>query len=147
MTTKTEAVTSAVSANLADSLATLINKTIAGVDAASGFLQEQIPDVIHQLLMWKMVEALFTAAILLISIAVVGTLLYKFYLVASEKMKINKLNDDHMVVTIISAILYMIFGAIPSLIIFYQNVNTALQIWIAPKVWLIEYAASLVKGN
>lgn len=146
-TTNTEAVTNAVSSNLQDALAVIINKTVAGVDAASGFLQEQIPDVIHQLLVWKMASAIL-AIVVNVAIAVVAVvLLLKLYKKAKEELDKNRWNDGWMVATVISSCVYCVVGIPIHIITFYNASMMALQIWLAPKVWLIEYAAKLVKGN
>lgn len=141
MTTKQETVTTLVNNNLQDALATLINKTVAGVDAASGFLQEQIPDVIHQLLMWKMAEALFYVALLVVTLTVLITVFMK----SLKKADWNKGNFASCLC--VGSGISLLADGIISLVVIPSNLITALQIWIAPKVWLIEYAASLVKGS
>ena len=51
---------------LEQSLVTIIEKATTGIDTAVSFLSAEIPDVIHQLLMWKMVNSILTTAVLLI---------------------------------------------------------------------------------
>ena len=141
MTTKTQAtesVTSIVNNNLQDALATIISKTVAGVDAASNFLGEQLPDVIHQLLMWKMVWAGFSFVICCAVIAVLYFGMRKLYAVIEAE------DGDHFA-TFMAGVIAVITGVV-FFFVALSELQTFLQIWIAPKVWLIEYTASLVKG-
>jgi len=43
---------------LEKSLVTIINKASEGIDNGVSFLSVQLPDVVHQLLTWKMLESL-----------------------------------------------------------------------------------------
>lgn len=126
---------SQASTALQDSLATLINKAVSGMDASVAFLQQQLPDVIHQLLLWKMVDSVVTGLILLIPILIALTLLCM--------KKVDFTHDAKFLTTFVFAVVGVIsLLTTPVAIIQFK---TALFIWLAPKVWLIEYAASLVK--
>lgn len=112
-------------------LATLLGKTIDGIDSSVAFVQSELPDVIQQLLTWYMVV---NAIYAIIAIAI-PFIYYKLARAAYIKM-----NEDIEAGVIISMV--GIIPAIASLILI--NVEW-LQIIIAPKIWLIEYAASLAK--
>lgn len=121
-----------------DALVSIIQKTQQGIDASVSFLSEQIPDVIQQLLLWKFVEGLIIcAAYLVFAFTLVPTLRW-----AREYHKDYDACDfpGHIFVAVI-----MSFTSLVSCILAVKSGLTALQIYIAPKVYLIEYAASLVK--
>lgn len=107
-----------------------------GKDAAGKaveFLQGQLPDVVQQLLLWNFwlnfIEFLVAIAwaIIIISFA------YKFI------KKFLKDGDDGAVPGVMIFAAFFLFPAG-----FFINLQW-LQIWLAPKVWLIEYMIKLVK--
>jgi len=112
---------------------------------ASDFLVAELPDVIQQLLMWKATESalLFALGILLI-------LSPFWYTVILNKIRgpgsrseetltewSNK--RDHL------PFLFGMFILIPTGLGVEVADLTWLQIWVAPKIYLIEYTASLLK--
>lgn len=122
---------------LQDSLVSIIQQVQSGVSAGVSFLSAEIPDVIRQLLLWKMVEAIVT-----VIVCVAALIAFGFAVRASLKHDSkNYWSDSIFPVSMFGGL----FIALPSVIGIYCMGLTALQIWIAPKVWLIEYAASLVK--
>ena len=144
------------SQTLTASLVDIIQQVSGGVKQGVSFLQQEIPDVIKQLLMWKMVSALVCAAFGIGVVVVSITLLFK---VLKKPQPIDPDNprlrgnyplsfcydedgDSHPGIVFIPMVLLglIVFGLVMA-----SSVMTALQIYIAPKVWLIEYAASLVK--
>lgn len=130
---------------LSKALVEIINSTKDVVDGGMAFLGQQIPDVIQQLLMWKMVQAGGLAVLFLVA----GLASIKIVVWAIKKSKREKgeakegryaYYDDTWLVPV-----YMIapFSGVVSFVLATVNLFTALQIWIAPKVYLIEYAASM----
>lgn len=144
------------SQTLTASLQDIIQQVTSGVKQGVSFLQQEIPDVIKQLLVWKAVASLVYALFGLCTIAVsifLGFKLLKrpdridpnaYSRYGNYKMNacFDKNGDSHPGIVFVPAILagIFIFGLCAA-----SNIMTALQIYIAPKVWLIEYAASLVK--
>lgn len=120
-------------------LVDLLQKASNGIDSAVSFSQAQIPDVVHQLLLWKAASsALFQAFILAFLI------FYAWSSVKAIKKVANGTLDDAGDTI---CILWTIFGGVSGLILFicfWFNFDW-LKIWLAPKLYLIEYAASLVK--
>jgi len=125
--------------SLNEALATLINQATTGIDASMGFLQAEIPDVIVQLLMWHGVKSgilcLFGLILLVTSIKLIPKHVKKTWdWGESEGAGMEAFT------------MFWILPVIVVLIVCVKMINlTWLQIWIAPKVWLLEYAASLVK--
>ena len=115
---------------LSEALVELISLSVSGVE----FLVSEIPDVLHQLLMWKAtVSAISMICFVLLCIAI-----YKFNRWQIEYLtKNNKFGEPYLM-----ANMFQGFLIIPLIGLFDMNF---LQIWIAPKVFLIEYAAQMVK--
>ena len=95
----------------------------------------EIPEVVEQLLLWHMVESLifFTASILLLLIGVIGG---TFFLRKGIR------NGCEVFITI--GLFFAVFLIPVGLITTSCNLEW-IQILIAPKLYLIEYAANLLK--
>lgn len=122
------------------SLAAILGKATDAVMAGVSFLQAELPDVIRQLLLWKLAEATaigITAGVLLAVWGVVGFRVTK---------KINNGVDEWD-----RGWPWAVYGMISILPVgilataFSKYMLIALQIWLAPKIYLIEYAARLAK--
>lgn len=134
---------------LENAVVTLINKSVEGVESSINFLQAEIPEVVYQLLMWNAVSSLVTGVISLIV-----TLLWFYWGIYTpfkiiqkgrkEKIKTMFTYSDGDLKGNLGHLIFNIFVVIPFLVT-TSNLMEALKIWIAPKVWLLEYAASLVK--
>ena len=129
--------------SLQQALAGILNKTMAGVEAGVSFLSAELPDVIQQLLVWKLAQSPVLLA-LGVSFLVLSAYLLRKGLknMKEEGVKTWTNRQEHRYVApyIISAFAVSI-GFVMSMV----NGATALQIWLAPKIYLIEYAASLAK--
>ena len=117
---------------LQKALGELLSKANNGIDTAGDFLSAELPDVISQLLIW---HGAYSAAMCLLAALFCITWYYankKQY----EFLKKNNCLDQPLV----------IFNIIQIVLVFIPlnlfNL-TWLQIWIAPKIFLIEYAAKL----
>jgi hypothetical protein len=93
------------------------------------FAIEQAPDVVQQLLVWK-----FTISLLCFVITLATPALF----LAVTHYLAKKNNDSSFYLPNMSLVLLIIPVS-------NGHIIDWLQIWLAPKVWLIEYAASLVK--
>ena len=138
---------------LQQALAQVIEKATDGVQSGVSFLSAELPDVIHQLLMWKMIESLVMCIAGITLLSVMTYILIKYSGVGAKikdsdsRWKTHQITLTHdaegdiapwIPVTITIPVLAALGCA--SLV----NIDW-LKIWIAPKVYLIEYAASLVK--
>jgi len=141
---------------LQQALAALLNKTVSGIDAGAAFLSAEIPDVIQQLLIWKAAESaismLFGVMILLACVYATRMCFRGPQIIDSARgvgargnVKPDFLYDSDggihpgiIVVMVVLTIGYIIGIAMASSLDW-------LQILIAPKVYLLEYAASLAK--
>jgi hypothetical protein len=134
-----------VNDQLQAALADIIGKTGEAVSDGVGFLKAELPGVIQQLLYWKMASSFLGMVITLaFSYAAFVFIRRGFRLAADFSPKKNSYDDDprfwmRFWLTVVSAVLGMVS------FVCVLNSFTWLKIWIAPKVYLIEYATSLAK--
>jgi hypothetical protein len=147
-------------------LAEILNTTIEATGKATDFLIAEIPEVLQQLLMWKMCESVvwFVCGLILI----IGGLVLFFKSFPARAEAINSAKEDRkdgkewtrycgnksrtsnaydsVVATGgVESVSFLLGGAV-AFFCGLHSVNILwLQIWIAPKVYLLEYAASLAK--
>lgn len=138
---------------LQQALAAILNKTMTGVDAGISFLSAEIPDVIHQLLMWKMIESMlfFVIGIIVICLTVI--------FIRSQYRRVVEKTDSYGSSCYVPTMIFDNRGDVSPGCIIFAIIAMAgmltggilisglswLQILIAPKIYLIEYAASLAK--
>ncbi|QNU44376.1 hypothetical protein IDH70_04925 [Mixta calida] len=119
-------------------IAELIQKAMTGVDQAVQFSKDQLPDVVEQLMHWKMVSygmRIFTCALIFTAMCFLFRKSCSWYKGgASESMGFFGFGCSGLI-------------GLPALIIIFANVGNLIQLWLAPKVWLIEYAAQLVSNQ
>lgn len=127
------------SQGLEGALVDIIQQVSGGVKQGVDFLQAEIPDVVKQLLMWKFAEAVVWAIgslVLSLQLIPVGIWAVKYH----QKYYGDYDVPGHIFASVLSLVVSGI--AVGQL---FTHALEALKIYIAPKVWLIEYAASLVK--
>lgn len=125
---------------LQESLAVLIEKSVQGVEAGAAFLSAELPDVVRQLLVWKAsVSALSMVACIALCWVIYKINAAQFRYWKKEFSKPYSDWSDHpeLIMNILQVLLL-----IPVMTLFSTD---WLQILIAPKIYLIEYVASLVK--
>jgi hypothetical protein len=121
--------------DLQGALTEALNRAIEGAASASQFLLSETPDAIKELLAWKLAESL------LINVVAISAVLFVIYAVYRACHVIVGEDGvyDHPEVMLLG------FAAFPIALALMQLNLDWLQIWIAPKIYLIEYAAGLVK--
>lgn len=118
-----------------DVLLSMIDVTVKSMSDVIEFGKQQIPEVIHQLLLWQL-----TSSLLWIAVGIVLTILGALWCrKANQWVK----QDSENVPAHIATIVLFALGAWAII----SNSLDALQIWVAPKVYLIQYAASLARGG
>lgn len=132
-------------------LVDLLQKASNGIDAAVSFSQAQVPDVIHQLLVWSSVQsAIFQVFGLLF---LIGALKLPGFASRARKngekwtAYDGRPNDKWFISSLpydACTIVSPIAGTMLGILMITFNFDW-LKIWLAPKLYLIEYAASLVK--
>jgi len=124
---------------LNEALALLITQATTGIDTSVDFLQAQLPDVVMQLLMWHGVKSGVYCAVALLLLT---TLAIVWRSVGKSLMTEGGFLYAEVELTAMALLASGAALGVPAL----SMLNlTWLQIWIAPKVWLIEYAANLIK--
>ena len=125
---------------LQEALTDAIAKFSDAATAGAGFLQAEIPEVITQLLTWCAVESIImcvTAVLVLIA------------WVKIEFLACKLARDDDAENSGDLFFFYIALGTIPRVILLAIVCMLFsldwLKIIISPKIWLIEYAANLVK--
>ncbi len=146
---------------LQNALIDIIGKVNSGIDASVSFLSAEIPDVLHQLLVWYAVQSAIECIVGMLIIAAGA----KIFTIKFGKSKEQALSDyesgkqwtrycgsDRVTSTEYDWIMAMpdhwkakALGAVASIIgIAWISIDW-LKILIAPKIWLIEYASHLAK--
>ena len=147
---------------LQQALAEILSKTMVSIEAGTTFMQAELPDVIQQLLTWKLASSflIFIIASIVFSLCLLklkrlapdafeyqrGSSLY--YNNSGElEAQGRKIMQDKAAslpfffiwatATIITGLVFIIEG-LPA-------AGVSMKIWLAPKIYLIEYAASVVK--
>jgi len=106
---------------------------------AKDFLVSELPEVVEQLLMWQFWYNLIWF------VGSVGVLFFSWKQIKKlyKNCRDDNWKDDNVV---IPNSIGMILLGIPFLIALVEGINLVwLQIWVAPKVYLIEYLTSLTK--
>ncbi|HBK4607569.1 hypothetical protein ACTVM3_07585 [Serratia nematodiphila] len=136
-------------------LAELLQKASAGIDAAVSFSQAQIPDVVHQLLLWNFTRSIVMSILCLISIPFAVWFLKKQFTrkKIGEFVKFGEKKEQYQWTLVFDSeggaspaiMILAFFGLLYVSFVGSVLLNmTWLKIWLAPKLYLIEYAASLV---
>ena len=124
---------------LQTALLEIITKVTKGVDSSVDFLSAEIPDVVRQLLMWYAVKG---AILCMIGVAVV-VIWVTVEVKVVKHLKAERVDHD------VWFLGYWMLGSIARLAPSFSALTTLnldwLQIWVAPKIWLIEYVSSLAK--
>jgi len=127
---------------MTEKLDTLLQQTLQkfldGIQTTADFATAQVPDVINQLLTWYFIHYLLNSifAVILFSLQIYVS----HYWVIKIEPKINN-TYKWMGTTLLVGVggSFLLLGEI---LLF--NLQW-LKIWLAPKLWLIEYSAALIK--
>ncbi|MCK5020369.1 MAG: hypothetical protein KAS32_25250 [Candidatus Peribacteraceae bacterium] len=109
-------------------LVDVINKSIEVAGNATDFIMAEIPNVAQQILKWSLAEA---AIYCLVWLGI--TMMFP---IISRKMAVKDSDPDWKWCGLIG--LFPFIGVI-------ENLRTMLYIYLAPKLFLIEYTANLVR--
>jgi len=120
-------------------LADLLQKASNGIDAAVSFSQAQIPDVIHQLLMWNFAESIIFSLTGILLFLLVQYLTFRIFKYLRKEWEDDYFSDHPEVIVV-----FMLWLLVTLITLTLLDLSW-LKIWIAPKLYLIEYASHLVK--
>lgn len=122
-----------------EQLAEILKKGLEAAEKKGNFVVEQAPDLIQQLIVWKTCEYIL---LILISVGLILSI-KKWYNSAIKRY--GDFDDfidsvEFVGFSIYSIIVIPIFG-----IALFHSFFNLVQILLAPKIWLIEYATNLIK--
>ena len=134
----------------------VIEKANSGVDASIDFLSDQLPDAVHQLLTWGLLSSVVSCFVCLIVVVICVFAINKTLSSIESAKKSKRTNlacflayshsdDGTLEAFSILVFIFSSFAITVSIIAFIANAFEALKIGFAPKIWLIEYAATLAK--
>ena len=121
--------------SLDNALAQMITSVVGGIKEGVSFVQGQLPDVIMQLIVYNRV--------LLTSAVIFGLLLIYVTKRCSSKLAVAWEDCDEG--TTVLWLFSTIATGLASFAFIFGNIADCIKIWFAPEVWLIEYAADLIK--
>lgn len=135
-------------------LVKIIEKAISGIDVATGFLSSEIPDVIHQLLVFNMVSSLLY---LFFGVAILSACAYCLFRFSFDYYSSCRSGDScwchdgstYAPITGLGALAVSISILIGVFLIFLTiscAVDVA-KIYFAPKIWLIEYVSEMARSR
>jgi hypothetical protein len=113
---------------LEQTLVDTINASKAGIEKGIDFAQAQIPDVVQQLLVWKLTAALVMTAVCIL--VIIGCLL-----------AIKKWFEQSEGAIIVPTCIIIPFAFLIGL---YSALD-AIKIYLAPKLYLLEYVADILR--
>jgi hypothetical protein len=117
----------------------LIHSTVDAAGAAKTFVMGELPDVLHQLLVWKLASTCISAVVsLCVFTACIWAICTIVKLIKAETPGCD--SEGAFAIVFISVIVSM-----ASALFAVHYVGEAIEIYLAPKVYLIEYAAELIK--
>lgn len=121
--------------SIMDAIATTVSK-------ASTFAAEQVPDIALQYVAFGRATLTTYIVIAVVLFCIAFWLLVRVGIMNSRKYPINSYNwDDRRIGATIAGIA---MGSL-AVITFLVNLNNFIMVWVAPKIWLINEIARLVK--
>jgi hypothetical protein len=119
-----------------------LSKIVAGINkgtnTAVDFLNEQTPELVQQLLMWEGISNLIKCVVGILLTFTTILVLIKLVFPVIEKHASDDKEGFYAGTFVLALIIQRL--------IFIELYNlTWLKIWLAPKVWLLEYVSKLIK--
>lgn len=140
-------------------LADIITRVTSGADAVVEFSKQQLPEVLQQLLMWHFISHLLSFIIPLVLLTLCLTISVKFWHRVPKQDSRDKddrcpwIADEYRDKAHALYFKYWLPGYILPVVSFILGIITLfnsnlvwLKIVLAPKLYLLEYAASLIKS-
>lgn len=118
---------------LQQALLAVLQSTVDAATAAKNFLVAEVPDVIHQLLVWKALQSGIWFSISMLFLAIALWSIFR----AWRRFVIEEMDP---------AMGYAILGVLTGVTALCCLDLAWLQILVAPKIYLIEYAAHLARS-
>lgn len=121
-----------------------LDKVTEWAEKTGDFVVDQAPLVVQEILRYNFALSLITQVFCLLALTAIGVVFYKLL-----KCVPAWLDDEHtgLPKMFISGMLALIsgLGFIPALVITFLKNGDWLQIWLAPRLYIIEYVSALIK--
>lgn len=113
---------------------------LQSVVSAKNFLVSEIPDVVSQLIQWKIVES---SAMVAISLFAIVVLIVNWILIVNVSKEWAENHDELASFWLGGSVVATVIGVVvcPAMVVI--KTFELVQLWIAPKVWLLEYSKEL----
>ena len=141
-------------------LADIIARVTSGADAVVEFSKQQLPEVLQQLLVWHFISNLLSFIIPLVLLIVCLTVSVRFWVKVPKQESRDKddrcpwIDDEYRDKAHMLYFKYWLPGYVLPVMSFILGIITVcnsnliwLKIVLAPKLYLLEYAASLIKSS
>lgn len=122
-------------------LAKLLQQITNGIDTAAAFSAEQLPVVIQELLTWNLVSSLMIQIVSLIYMVLFVVYVPKLVSYGCSH-KCPTSNEPFVFIGTAVAVVMVIVAMVQ----FFHNFDW-IKIWVAPKLYLLDYATSIVKAS
>lgn len=128
-----------------EAIAKVLETALTGLQKTGEFVVEQAPDLVRQLILYK--TATYAVALLFGLILLSITLVSIRKLLKARKAYIASRSGyaDASAYELPAALIGLVGGG-SGLALISTNTFNLIKITLAPRVWLLEYAASLVRG-
>lgn len=127
--------------NAMDYTGKAVDAVVDAGNKAVGFVADQLPDVIQQLILYNTVKYSMTIVLSLATIVAYVWMVRYFCKRADDMEDAFKFDEGVFMVSFICGII-----SAAMTIVGIINIYKLLLITTAPKVWLLEYAAKLING-
>jgi hypothetical protein len=125
---------------LQEQLTAIVDQLQVAIQTTVDFTAEQLPILLQEILRWGLAKNIIllviSSTLLLLSIHLIKI----FSRIYREGKKKNSYSDDGAITLIFSSIL-----AVVSTLFIVGNILTIAKILLAPRLYLLEYASSLLK--
>lgn len=116
-----------------------LSSVIETVRATGNFVIEQAPDVIRQLILYNTINLAVWVGLGLVVLVATHIVVKKFL---KWEATLDAYNSGG---GIAGAVMSGVIGISLGFVLIFSNISELIKIIVAPKIWLLEYAASLVK--
>jgi hypothetical protein len=127
-----------------EQLSQLLTEAIQAGKNAVDFVQAQAPEIVQQLLHWKMAEAITQLTLSVIGLIIAGIAVRSCIDLSKKAIAAPYTEEFSYVIGTFACGLIAFFCLAFSLNNIREPLQTIIQITVAPKVYLMEYAAHLV---
>ena len=125
-----------------------VDAVVNAGNKAVGFVIDQLPDVIQQLILYKAVWHGFMALLFISMVVLPIVVLVKSFKKAKVNLSEGKYpHDEGFSGGMIFSTRASFLAVVPSFFLSIHHIESFLLVTLAPKVWLLEYAAHLIKSN